>query len=85
MTKILIPMKKFILVAIIAALGLAALPVTSAFALDAGDDTKPPADATQATNQQQDQQYAYKFLHCGPPCLHLHITLRCWLNKGVFV
>ncbi len=58
MTNILILLKKFVLVAVIAALGLAALPVTSAFALGAGDDTKPPADATQPTDQQLENAWA---------------------------
>jgi DNA-binding transcriptional MerR regulator len=58
MTQILIYFKKFVLVAVIAALGLAALPVTSAFALGAGDETKPPVDATQANDQQLENAWA---------------------------
>jgi hypothetical protein len=58
MTKILMLVEKFVLVAVIAALGLAALPVTSAFALGPGDETKPPVDATQPTDQQLENAWA---------------------------
>ena len=58
MKTIILPIKKTILLALVAVLALAAMPVTSAYASGLNDPTNPPADETRHSGERLERVWA---------------------------